>query len=380
MLASYFQRLVGVFLLALLGITLPRAAGAIEPEPLPKSDAAPTWTGQQFVQADRAGNVYFLRTDTFAIYRLTKQKTFDEPVRLETVVDRPGSVYSAAMSLSGDRWLVQDAKSARLFSEGKEQPVPPLPYKPWSVAFLRDSPLVAVVPLFIRGGSIDIQKLGDAPWFLRLGRDQWDPVVTLKGVSSPELLKKNLLNQAIAENAAFMAGDRQGKLWVARQYAYHVQKMTASGRALLDITVDGGKVRKPQDTKGIEISLKGPTDNPTEATQNPRQERGTYTAFTAPSTIEAITEGQDGRIYLFVHTEDGGSALDRYDSGRNVLSRIPLSLKLKDQRPSLAAGRDGLYLAAWSGDGGRWRISWERLEQAHWKKVEGSKIDGIPEE
>jgi hypothetical protein len=369
-------RFAGACLLAFASIALPRAASAIEPEPLPKSEAAPTWAAQQFVQADRAGNVYFFRSDTFAVYRLTKEKTFSEPVRLETTVDRPGTIYNAAMSLSGDRWLVQGARSARLFSEGKEQPVPPLPYKPWSVAFLRDAPLVAVVPLFIRGGSIDIQKLGDAPWFLRLGRDQWDPVVTLKGVSSPELLKKNLLNQAIAENAAFMAGDRQGKLWVARQYAYHVQKMTASGRVLLDITIEGGKVRKPQDSKGIEIDFKGSTD----ATRTPRQEKGTYTAFTAPSIIEAITEGQDGRMYLFVHTADGSTALDRYDPGRAVLERIPLSLKLKDQRPSLAAGRDGLYLAAWSGDGGRWRISWDRLEQARWKKVEGCKIDGIPEE
>ena len=133
---------------------------------MPKSDAAPTWTGQQFVQADRAGNVYFLRTDTFAVYRLTKQKTFDEPVRLETAVDHPGSVYGAAMSLSGDRWLVQDAKSARLFTEGKEQPVPPLPYKPWSVASAVS--LVAVVPLFIRGGASTSRSSGTPRGFSAL--------------------------------------------------------------------------------------------------------------------------------------------------------------------------------------------------------------------
>jgi hypothetical protein len=369
-------RLAWGFLLALTWMAWPQAATAIEPEPLPKSDAAPTWAAQQFVQADRAGNVYFFRADTFAVYRLTKEKTLGEPARLETAVDRPGTIYNAVMSLSGDRWLVQDSRSARLFVEGKEQPVPPLPYKPWSVALLRDTPLVAVVPLPIAGRNVDIQKLGEPPWFLRLGRDQWEPVVTLKGLSVPELLEKNLLNQAIAENGAFMTGDRQGRLWVARQYAYHVQRMTASGRVLLDITVDGGKVRKPQDSKGIEIAFKGSTD----ATQAPRQEKGTYTAFTAPSIIEAITEGQDGRMYLFVHTADGSTALDRYDPGRAVLERIPLSLKLKDQRPSLAAGRDGLYLAAWSGDGGRWRISWDRLDQARWKKVEGSKIDGISAE
>lgn len=369
-------RLATICFLVFARVAVSHAVSAIEPEPLPKSDAAPTWAAQQFVQADRAGNVYFFRADTFAVYQLTKGKVFGEPARLETAVDHPGTIYNAAMSLSGDRWVVQDARSARVFVEGKEQPVPALPYKPWSVAFLRDNPLVAVVPLPIGGRGVDLQKLGDPPWFLRLGRNQWEPAVTLKGLSVPELLEKNLLNQAIAENAAFMTGDRQGKLWVARQYAYHVQKMTASGRVLLDITVDGGKVRKPQDSKGIEIDFKGSTD----AARAPRQDKGTYTAFTAPSIIEAITEGQDGRMYLFVHTADGDTALDRYDPGRNVLERIPLPLKLKDQRPSLAAGRDGLYLAAWSGDHGRWRISWDRLDQARWKKVEGSKIDGIPEE
>ena len=84
-------------------------------------------------------------------------------------------------------------------------------------------------------------------------------------------------------------------------------------------------------------------------------------------------------MYLFTDTADGGAALDRYDRTRAVLERVPLSLKLKD-RPSLAAGRDGLYLAAWSGIGGRWRISWDLLEQARWKKVENCKLDGLTEE
>src|SRR5438270_10067128 len=116
-------RLVWVYLLTFAWVALPQVAGAIEPEPLPKSDAAPTWEAQQFVQADRTGNVYFFRADTLAVYRLTKEKTFDKLLRLETTVDRAGSIYNAVMSLSGDRWLIQDARSVRLFVDGKEQPV-----------------------------------------------------------------------------------------------------------------------------------------------------------------------------------------------------------------------------------------------------------------
>ncbi len=339
----------------------------------------PTWEAQQFVQADRTGNVYFLRADTLAVYPYTKERTFGEPVRLATSLDRTGAVYSVAMSPAGDRWLIQDARSARLFVDGKEQPVPPLPFKPWSVALLRDTPLVAVVPLPIGGRSVDVQKIGAPPWFLQLGRDRWEPMVTLKGPSVAELLKDNKLNSSIAENAAFMAGDRQGKLWVARQYAYHVERMTSSGHVLLDITVDGGRVRKEQESKGIEIAPRSPSDNPTDATRNPRQEKSTYIPFTAPSVLEAMTEGRDGRMYFFVHTADGATALDRYDPVRAVLERIPLSLKLKD-RPSLAAGKDGLYLAAWSGQAGRWRLPWDLLDQARWRKVENCKIDGEAEE
>src|SRR5438270_2960836 len=123
MLTVLSPRFRWVCLLAFAWATLPLVASAIEPEPLPKSDEAPTWEAQQFVQADRTGNVYFFRADTLAVYRLTKEKTFDKLLRLETTVDRAGSIYNAVMSLSGDRWLIQDARSVRLFVDGKEQPV-----------------------------------------------------------------------------------------------------------------------------------------------------------------------------------------------------------------------------------------------------------------
>ncbi len=204
--------------------------------------------------------------------------------------------------------------------------------------------------------------------------------MNLKGVTGAEIQEGDGLNRAIAEFGSFLAGDRQGKLWAARQYGYRVQRFTPGGRVLLDITVDGGAVRQGQkeESKGIEVKLRG-SSNPAEATRNPRQEKGTFFEFTAESVIEALTEGRDGRLYLFVKTGDGGMALDRYDPARAVVERAPLRMSLKN-RPSLAAGRDGLYLAAWDAMNGRWRISWEALEQAEWKKVENAKIDGFEAE
>jgi hypothetical protein len=44
---------------------------------------------------------------------------------------------------------------------------------------------------------------------------------------------------------------------------------------------------------------------------------------------------------------------------------------------TIAAGRDALYLAAWRADKGRWRLSWDSLEEAKWEPVQGVEIDGI---
>jgi hypothetical protein len=44
------------------------------------------------------------------------------------------------------------------------------------------------------------------------------------------------------------------------------------------------------------------------------------------------------------------------------------------------AGRDAIYLAAWDGRKGRWRISWDTLQQAQWKDVENAEIDGVKAE
>jgi hypothetical protein len=278
------------------------------------------------------------------------------------------------MSPSGDQWAVVADWGVRLFVDGKEKVLPSPRWIPKSVGFRRDSLVVGVVPKPL-GPIVEIGKLGRPPWLLGLDNDRWSTIAEHKGLSGAETAVGNL-NDLIADYAAFLAGDREGKLWVARQYAYRVQRLSPGGRLFLEIAVEGGKVRKKEESKGIEIKLHGSNENPSDATRNPRSEKVTYYPFTAEPVILDLAEGRDGRIYLLVRKPEGGVALDRYDPGRAVLERVPLDLKAQG-RFSIAAGKDALYLAAWDGAKGRWRISWDTLDQAVWKGVEGARIDGV---
>ena len=137
-------------------------------------------------------------------------------------------------------------------------------------------------------------------------------------------------------------------------------------------------MRKQKDEKpAVEIKRSTADQNPRDAAQNPLKEKSTYTPFSGQQAAFDLTEGRDGKIYLLVRTEAGEAALDRFDPSLLLLERIPLDLKASG-RYTIAAGLDGLYLAAWNGRQGRWRISWDALDQAPWKDVANCEIDGFP--
>lgn len=348
-----------------------RGAWALEPLRLPGEG----WDGPQFVQADRAGNVYFLKAHAFEVYPLSKKGDLGEPVELEAASVSPGVVRGAAMSPTGDRWLLLGDSSVRFFIDGKEKVVPSLGWKPWSLTLWRDVPVVAVAPFPMGGRSVDPKKVGTPPWLLRLGSDRWDTVRELKGVSVLEMLENGKLDDEIAKNAVVMTGDRLGRLWVGRQYAYRVQRLSPSGKPSMEITVDRGEVRKKEESRGIEIEMKDQRVG-SDAAQKPASPKGTYFPFTAERVIYGMTEGRDGRLYLLVNSGQGGAVLDRYDPVRTALERIPVKLPLKNTF-TLAAGRNGLYFAPWDGMAGRWYLSWERIEAAQWKPVKGAEMDGL---
>jgi hypothetical protein len=333
----------------------PKASKAIQP--LPALDG-PTWDGPQFVRADRKGNVLLFRGNAFEVYPETENGALGEPQRLKATASTSTLVLDAVLSQGGDQWLVYADMGVRLFVDGKEKIVPALPWRPWSISFLRDAPVVAVIPIQIGEIGRDLKDVGAVPWLLSLGNGKWETLAEHRKLTGKDLAKKDRdQNAFVAETAIFMKADHEGKLWVGRQYAYQAERWSASGRPLVKIVVDGGKVEEKKIRESTEESAKN------------------YRVFKAKPAILDLVEGTDHRLYLLVARPDGALVLDRYDPVRSVLERVPLDLK-KSGRFSLAAGRDGLYLAAWNGRQGRWRIAWEALEEGGWEEIEGAEVGG----
>ncbi len=358
--------------------TTPPAHG-LQPERLVVDKTSPEWDSAQIVSADRSGHVFFFRGDTFEVYPVKKSGAFADPIRLETAASSTSQmVHDAVLSPAGDRWLVYADLGVRLFLDGKETALPPLPWKPWSIAFRRDTPVVAVLPLPMGGESVDLEKVGTPPAFVVFDGERWNPEAETVGVSVSSLVHQgSRLNDAVAERSIYMTGDRLGRLWAAGQYRYRLERLGPSFRSNLEVVVGGGKVRKQKnEAPAVEIKRTA-GENPSDAAQNPLKEKSTYTPFSGQQAAFDLTEGRDGKIYLLVRTEVGDAALDRFDPSLLLLERIPLDLKASG-RYTIAAGSDGLYLAAWNGRQGRWRISWDALDQAAWKDVANCEIDGVP--
>lgn len=340
---------------------------ALEPVAMGPQSAA--WEGPQFVRADKAGNVYFFQATEFIVHPLTKSGELGEPVRLEKTAASSSLVQGAALSPNGDQWLVYADVGVRLFVDGKEKPLPAFSWRPWSVGFQRGDPVVAVLPVIL--GEIPPEKTQSAvPWLLSYDGNRWLSSVEHRGLSINALLADQRdQNDFVAQYAVFLAGDTEGKLWLGRQYAYSLQRLSPTGRPLLEITVDGGKVTQntaaPVNAEAEELAAKAGAKRKTTVR---------YHRFSARPVIRDLAVGRDHRLYILANSTSGGDlVLDRYDPARVVLERLPLKTNVQG-RATLAAGKDGLYLAAWNGNQGRWKLTWESLDSAAWQEVPGAEI------
>ncbi len=331
----------------------PAAAGepGIHAQPF---GAAPGWQGPQKVQADGKGNTYLLRAETLEVYPVLKSGALGKPAKLEPARSLDGPVIDAAMGERPGDWLLRLPLELRWFVDGQEKVLPPLPWRPWSVGYRRGTPVVAVLPQPAPVNGTVIRHAGDeppatAPAVLELSGDRWSVLIEDARPAAGDT------NAAVESCGRTVLGDRQGKLWTARNYAYVLDRYSPAGRRLLRVEVDKGKVAH-RDVKTATV--------PAEVRSADRQR---FHSFLGVQKISDLAEGLDHRIYLLVQ-EENGVAIDRYDPAQPSLERVPLALDLTGNA-TLAAGRDGLYLAAHSGERGRWRVSWEELERARWKKV-----------
>jgi hypothetical protein len=237
---------------------------------------------------------------------------------------------------------------------------------------LGGDPVVAVVP--VRAGRLESgeDRWGDLPHVVVLRGDEWVTLVPVEDPTESSELSWVARRQGYD---AWILGDSRRHLWLAHQFRYRVDRYSPAGKLRLRIEVDGGEVKHRDDPKTL---ARQTAALEAERRRYAEAKRATTTANTALPAIEALAEGRDGRLYFLVSKPSHGSslALDRYDQARGKLERVQLLLSTAET-VTMAAGRDGLYLAAFDGRKGRWKLAWERLEEAAWRDVEGVKIDGM---
>ncbi len=325
--------------------------------------------GTQFVRADRAGNILLLRGDTGEVSSILKSGELGEAVRLKATNNALGHVLNAALSPSGDQWLLYAEGKLRLFVDGKEKPLPPIDWQPWSVGFLRDTPLVGVMPRPLPSAALHLQDLGTVPWLVILDNDRWSTMLGHPGLDAETAWKeRSRMNAWVAAYSSLVAPARDGKLWVASEYAYELRQLNSTGRTVSEVSVAIKKEAPP-----ITIT---PNQEAAAAVKRMETQGGTATfhEFTEKAVIADLAE-KNGSVFLVVHAPGSALALDRYDPGQGRLERAQLALK-DSGRFTLACGKDGVYIAPMNPAEGVWRVSWAELESAAWKPVAGAKLPG----
>ncbi|MES1245263.1 MAG: hypothetical protein ABUT39_26900 [Acidobacteriota bacterium] len=326
--------------------------------------------GFQFVRADRTGNVFLFRSDRGEVSPLLKNGELGEVVRLKVANAPLGFVVHAALSPDGSQWLFYAEGKLRLFLDGKEKPLPPIDWQPWAVGFLRDTPLAVVMPRPLPSATLRLQDLGVAPWLVRFDNDRWSAWLSHPDLDAETAWReRSRMNAWVAEYSSLISPARDGKLWMASEYAYALRRLSPSGKTLSEVTV--------AKSKGEESPIRiTPRGDAAAAVKRMEAQGGSasFHEFKEQAVIADLAE-KSGFVYLLVHAPGSKLALDRYDPAQERLDRIPLAVR-DSGRFTLACGKDGLYIASITPAEGVWRASWSALDSAEWKPVKGAKLPG----
>ncbi len=333
----------------------PALLSALPLEPLRGSGKTLQWAAPQFVQADSHGNVFLLRGDTLQVYPLLKSHELGEPARLSPAVSS-GPLLDAAMSRHGD-WALALGSEIHYFAGGEEKGVPALPWFPAAVGFVRGNPAVAVVPPRI--GTAGEREDGMPPLLLLAGHDAWAPEVreALHGAADDQ-------NNEMLFRAAWVLDSTEGRYFLARQYAYRIElRRVGRARPLGELRLEKGEPRRrkspEEDTRQLRAQARAEGSDLSHAKAS---------AFHGSFAILALAQGgPGGKLYVLDGAGIAGErcALDRIDWEAQRVERTTLDLPCNG-RASLAAGRDGLYVAKFSGQAGRYFASWATVERGPW--------------
>jgi len=372
--------------LASFAFALTGAVTAPEP-PAPFAPAAPapfsvaafptssTGNGQQFLAADAKGRLFLLHADTLEVYPVGDDGALGAPLPLIAKghggLQSPVPVCGAAMSPDGDWAIKEGFTRIRLFRDGKEETIANPKFMISGLTMLGGQPVIAGFP----GDAVEGQELPAEPaWLLIWNGKKWEPLATF---ANPEKRVSRFADLPETQ-AAWLASTKEGRVWAAYAYRRKYVELSAAGRKLTEIEVGKGDLHRLPNAAALERSAAAEAER-----LSTRTTKVSVAQVTAEVAVADLTVGRDGRVYFLVRAvggNRGGLALERFDSIALQLEKLDLPIELPGMGATMAAGRDGLWIASTAAKSGMWRLLWEDLDAAAWKRVEGATVQGIPTE
>lgn len=368
------RRLAACLVLATaVSMSWPTAAGTLAPRRVEPSETLPAEEqGWQFVFADKRGRLTLVRGEPLHVRSLAASGKVGDPVvpDLSTVVTGP--IREAAMSADGGvLFLLAGAKDLALVRGDDVVPVASPSWKPFSIGMHGDQPLVGVHPVFTSRPPAGFRMPAAPPLVLGYDGKRWSTVVE---EPMPEADGRDPQFRNVVYRTTFFAAAPGDDLWLADHYRYRIRRLTAAGRQRLELTLGDAEPRFRDEEEVAESAA---------AEQVARQAAKTghgaaAVVFTGKPAIAGMAEGRDGLLYVVVAAAfDGARAqLHRFDPVTLTLERVALDFDFPG-RMTLAAGSDGLWIAAARQRHELWRLTWEEIAAAEWEAVEGARVDGV---
>ncbi len=374
---------------AVLGLLLAAAAakstpqGTVEAKRKPQLlrgittlPTGPAWEGLQYLANDKKGRVFLLDPQHLEVRELAADAGPGPPRGLVENQAPPayGDPRGAALSPDGGRWVVLQGTQVVAITGQKVEILAAAPFYPHAVAMAGGDPVVLVTADGMerspRGGPP-----AEPPLALRWTGKAWETLATDDELTAEE--REGSLRRYQSRSVVGL-GDSRGRLWVANRYRYRLREYSAAGRLLTEVTVGEGAVRRAGAERVAALQQQLVDDLAKEGLSKQELAKAKIQVNDAELALTGLAEGRDGRLYLLGRAEEGEArlSLDRLDPVALTLERVLVDLPWSEGG-RLAAGKDGLYLAATSAARGeRAFVSWESLEAAAWQSVLDAHIGG----